>query len=353
MDYLIQKVKGWAKRANGRHFLELVKFLEIELLGKYASTYCYHHPSNVLIELTTRCNLRCQWCNQSDPEWQKQFGHIDFQFEKFDNLVSQLKGSKVLLLYNIGEPLLFKNIYSAIKTARKYIPEIRITTNAMLLDESSATKLAESGLTRLNVSIDSPDAALMERIRTGASMKKIEDNIRTFGEVCDVPIEIWSVIGDVNIDSLSQLPDWAIQFPAIKSLYFQLQNGVEAGDDIGMPPISSREKFEALQKAVGQRCRELGLSTNIESLPYYLDGFHDREAEGICKAPFNQLVAINVNGQLAPCCSYATVDLGNVADKGFKEVWNGKAARAWRKDMLNQKYCSYCSEWCGYRQRVN
>ena len=166
----LKKIGDLYTRAKGRHFLELVKFLEIEIFGRYASTYCYHHPSHVAIELTTRCNLRCKWCNQSDPEWQKLHGHQDFQHELFEKVVADLKGSKVLLLYNIGEPLLFKHLYEAIRIARKYIPEVRITTNAMLLDRDKAICLEQAGLTQLNVSIDSPDADLFERIRTGAEI---------------------------------------------------------------------------------------------------------------------------------------------------------------------------------------
>ena len=350
MASLVTKISSLLHRARGRHFGELLKFIEIEVLGRHASTYCYHHPSHVLIELTTRCNLRCQWCNQSNPDWQKTYGHIDMPFQRFETIVAQFEGSRVLLLYNIGEPLLYKHIYDAIRTARQYIPEVRITTNAMLLDETAAYELSESGLTRLNVSIDSPDPALMEKLRRGSEMGKIEGNLKRFGEVSSIPVHVWSVISDANVESLAELPAWAARFPAIRYLYFQLQNGVETGNALGLPPLSSEARFRRLQQEVGARCRELGLGTNIVSLPWYPHGFHQRQAQGICKAPFTQLVSINVEGELTPCCSFATHGLGNVATDGFGTVWNGEAMRVWRHDMLAQRYCGYCSEWCGYRQ---
>ena len=181
-------------------------------------------------------------------------------------------------------------------------------------------------------------------------MTKIEANLKIFGEVSRIPVQIWTVISDANVDSLFRLPDWASRFPAIRSLYFQLQNGVQTGQDLGLPPLRSEETYRRLQAAVGARCRELGLATNSEAMPFYAEGFHERQARGVCKAPFTQLVAVNVEGQLSPCCSYATHGLGNVADHGFKKVWNGAAMRSWRADMLNERYCSYCSEWCGYRE---
>lgn len=335
-------------RSQNRHFLELVKFAEIEILGRYASTYCYHHPSHVLIELTTRCNLRCKWCNQSNPAWQEKFGNRDMPFHLFEKIIPQLQGSRVILLYNIGEPLLYKNLYDAIHLARQYIPEVRITSNTTLLTEDKAVKLERAGLTRLNISIDSPRPEFMKRIR-GVDLNQVEEKLTMFGEACSIPVETWTVISQANLEDLEHLPAWASKFPAIKSIYFQLQNGVAQGDIIGLPTLNSEKKFRDLQKIVGERCEKLGLKTNIRSLPYYPAGFHQKSAAGICKAPFTQLVAINVHGQLAPCCSYATVGLGDVGRDGFIKVWNGPQMRAWRRNMLKQQYCAYCSEWCGYQ----
>lgn len=347
---IFKSFQNLAYRAKGRHAGELLKFFEIELLGKYASTYCYHHPSHVLIELTTRCNLRCSYCNQSDESWQKTYGHQDMPFELYEKIIPQLAGSKVLLLYNIGEPLLYKHdIYKAIALARQYIPQVRITSNGLLWSAEVAKKLAQAGLTQMNVSIDSPDPDVMQRNR-GADLEKIEENLRIFGQNCTIPVETWSVINAVDAESLERLPAWASQFPAIKSLYFQLQNGVDGSIVEGKSTLIDKPDFLELQTIVAAECKKYGLRSNIASLPFYPEGFHEKQAAGICKAPFTQLISINVGGKLAPCCSYATVDLGNVVEEGFTGVWNGKKMRAWRHDMLTQKYCSYCSEWCGYKQ---
>lgn len=336
-------------RTQKRHFFELVKFLELELLKKHATTFCYHHPSHVLVELTTRCNLRCRWCNQSKPEWRKIHGNRDMPFENFSKIIPQLKGSRKILLYNIGEPLLYKELTEAISLAKKYIPEVAITTNGLLLNADIAVKLENAGLTSLNISIDSPDRDVMKRIR-GVDLEIIADNLIEFGNACNIPVETWTVISQANAGTLKYLPEWAKQIPAIKSMYFQLQNGVEGGKKAGLPPLSSKKQFSSLQREIAGECCRLGLKTNIEALPFYPDGFQKKMARGICKAPFTQLISINVKGELLPCCSFPTYGLGNVVEKGFKTVWNGPDMRKWRKDMLEQKYCSYCSEWCGYKE---
>ena len=342
---MIQFLKGLLSRARGRHPLELLKFLEIELLGRHASTRCFHHPSHALIELTTRCNLRCRWCNQNDPQWQNAWGHQDMPFEVFEKIVSQLRGSRVLLLYNIGEPLLYKRIFDAVRLARRYIPEVRMTSNGLLLTPEIARNLQAAGLTRLNVSIDSPRPEEMAEIR-GADLEKIAANLREFGEACSIPVEIWTVISQGNIESLKELPRWASRFPAVKSLYFQLQKGPVESVESGFRPIEDEGQFRDFQAGIATECERYGLRSNILSLPFYPPGFHQRQAEGICKAPFIQLMAINVRGEMAPCCTYGAHAIGSVADRGFAAVWNGPEMRAWRRDMLEQRYCAYCSEWC-------
>ncbi len=340
---------GLWRRTHTRKFLEIVKYLEIKLLKRHAGTYCYHTPSHVLIELTTRCNLRCKWCNQANPEWQKKYGHKDMPFADFERIIVQLKGANRLLLYNIGEPLLYKRIFDAIKLAKQYIPEVRLTSNGLLLTPDVAKKLQQAGLDMLHISIDSPDPEYMQKIR-GADLRKIEENIRLFGETCDIPIEIWVVISEETLETLKQLPAWASRFKAIKRIRFQLQKGMHSVEITGFNPLESLETYQAFQRHIDRECKQLGLESNIYELPFYPRGYHQRQAKGICQAPFTQLVSISVRGQINPCCTYGTCDLGNVFELGFKGAWNGEQMRAWRNDMLNQRYCEYCSNWCGYKQ---
>lgn len=346
---ILKRVHGLLERARGRHLAELLKFAEIKLLGRHASPYCWYQPSHVLIELTTRCNLRCVWCNQSDPAWQKSYGHQDMPFDMFRRIVAQLKGTRVLLLYNIGEPLLYKRLSDAVRLARPYVPEVRITSNGLLWTAQKARELAAAGLTQVNISIDSPVPALMQRIR-GADLAVIEQTLRDIYTHTDLPVEIWTVLTTDNLESVLDLPVWAKRFSAIRFIRFQLQKGVHSVPKTGLTPLSDTVSFERYRTELARRCREAGIASNIESLPFYGPDFVRREVKGICQAPFNQLVAINVRGEMAPCCTYGTFAVGSVDRDGFQGVYNGPTMIAWRKDMLHQRYCSYCSNWCGFKE---
>ena len=206
--YWKARLKALTMRMENRHPLEILKYIELRLLGRRASTYCLHHPSHVLVELTTKCNLRCRWCNQSKPEWRREYGNLELPFEAVEEIIPKLRGAKVILLYNIGEPLLYGRLFDAIQLAKRHIPHVRITTNAMLLDRDKARELKRAGLTRLHVSVDSPVPSVQETIRRGSKLSTIEKNIAEFA-FTGIPVHIWTVISDANAETLARLPDWA------------------------------------------------------------------------------------------------------------------------------------------------
>jgi MoaA/NifB/PqqE/SkfB family radical SAM enzyme len=336
-------------RLQDRHFLALVKNAEIALLGRRASTYCYNFPSHIKIEVTTHCNLRCVWCNQADPEWLKKQGNRHFDHEAFLKLLPQLRGGRVLILNNIGEPLMYPHLFDAITAARKVVPQVRITTNAVLLNEERSRKLQEAGLTQINVSIDGTDPETFARVR-GTSLTKIEQNLDEFCRLTNIPIHIWAVVSETNIRSLETLPDWATRFSNIEHLRFHLVGGFAYIENAKTPWVSSAEKFERFREKVLSRCEALGLETNLTHMSYYAPGVLKREHKGICQAPFTEQVSINREGSITPCCAMQSLSLEDVLSQGFRKAWNGPNMRRWRRMMLNQDYGPYCEDWCGFKK---
>jgi cyclic pyranopterin phosphate synthase len=84
------------------------------------------------ISVTDRCNLRCNYCMPEEPEW---FPHAEIlRFEETLRIVGVMTGLGVRRL-------------------RLGIEDLSLTTNAVLLEGIAAT-LAEAGLRRINVSLD-------------------------------------------------------------------------------------------------------------------------------------------------------------------------------------------------------
>ena len=352
LNKFVSTARSIQLRLDGRNFLTLVKLLEISILKERASTYCYNFPSHIMLELTSKCNLRCVWCQQSDREWRKQ-NWATMDMEDAKNILPDLKGAKVLLLYDIGEPLLYKGLPDLIREARKYIPQVRITTNGTLLTKKKSIQLEESGLTQLNVSIDSPNPEQFYRVRL-TSLEKISDNLRIFCDQTEIPLQIWSVISTENIDSLKMLPDYARQFENCEMLYFNLVNSFDLTEKAGIDMALTKDVFEDFRNIILKKCKKFGLRTNLEYAGYYPEGFVEKKAEGICNFLTTSSVTVNTKGAIVPCCAYRDLSLESVSEEGgFSRAWNGPQVRAWRRRMFNQEYGNYCQDWCGYSNKGN
>lgn len=111
---------------------------------------------NVRISVTDKCNFRCVYCMPAEGlEWLKRDQILSF--EEIERLSKILIGMGVeQIRLTGGEPLVRRDLPKLVAKLTK-IPGLKglsITTNGVLLKEL-AKPLAEAGLTRINVSLDS------------------------------------------------------------------------------------------------------------------------------------------------------------------------------------------------------
>ena len=108
------------------------------------------------ISVTDRCNLRCIYCMPSEGVRPTRFKEILSYEEiiRIASIASSLGVRKVRITG--GEPLARKNITYLISSLKciKGIDNISLTTNGVLL-EKYADEIAQAGLNRVNVSLDS------------------------------------------------------------------------------------------------------------------------------------------------------------------------------------------------------
>ncbi len=124
------------------------------------------------ISLTDRCNLRCLYCMPEEgvPSLcQKKI----LRLEEIERIVSVAAkcGIKHLRLTG-GEPLVRKGITDLISALKRIpgIESIALTTNGILLPPMAAA-LKEAGLDRVNISLDSLDAAQYHAITRRGNLK--------------------------------------------------------------------------------------------------------------------------------------------------------------------------------------
>lgn len=124
------------------------------------------------LSVTDRCNCRCTYCMPAGGV--PMLGHKDIlSFEELTEVVAacaQLGVHKVRLTG--GEPLVRRGLPELVRMIRAVpgVEELAMTTNATLLAPVAA-ELHHAGLDRLNVSLDTLDAARYAELTRGGSLE--------------------------------------------------------------------------------------------------------------------------------------------------------------------------------------
>jgi len=160
------------------------------------------------ISITDRCNLRCVYC--MPEKGVKLFEHKEIlAYEEITRVVgiaASLGVRKIRLTG--GEPLIRKNISWLIASLKaiKGIEDISLTTNGIIL-EKYAKKLADSGLNRINISLDTLRPERYREITRGGDITSVLKGIDAAEEAGLLPIKIKMVpIRNLNDD---EIPDFA------------------------------------------------------------------------------------------------------------------------------------------------
>lgn len=126
------------------------------------------------ISVTDRCNLRCVYCMPPEGvEWKAHERILSFEeIERFAGIAAQEGISKIRLTG--GEPLVRTGIVDHVRRLREItgIEAIALTTNGTLLARHAAA-LAEAGLKRINVSLDTLDPEVFARITRGGTIADV------------------------------------------------------------------------------------------------------------------------------------------------------------------------------------
>ena len=274
------------------------------------------YPNAIGIEPTNLCNLSCLMCPR--PLMQRKTGLMDFSL--FKKIVDESKG-KTELLYmanGVGEPLIHPNIIEMIEYANKSGIHTMIGTNGTLLTKDLTTRLFNSGLDIIELSIDAATSSTYNKIRGGKNYEQLLKNLRTFSEA--------------NHSRKSAKPFTILQFIMTK---FNVQEA---------------EQFYKKFKGAGF---DLLAFINCHTWAGNIENFSVN-----CKKPLGKFsncrllwsqVAILWNGDVTPC-NYdfdGKSVIGNVNNNSLKEIWNSSKMLRIRNYHFSGNYakvecCKYC-----------
>ena len=165
----------------------------------------FQRPIDYLrISVTDRCNLRCIYCMPTDGI--RLMPHADIL--SYEEIRSIAKAAAELGISKIrvtgGEPLVRSGLPGLIGMLAEInaIDDISLTTNGILLARYAA-ELKAAGLRRVNVSLDTLDAAKFKRICRNGRLQDVLEGIEAARAVGLNPVKInMVVLSGVNDDEL-------------------------------------------------------------------------------------------------------------------------------------------------------
>ncbi|HPL63769.1 MAG: heme b synthase [Syntrophales bacterium] len=279
-------------------------------------------------EVTRSCNLACVHCRASSlhESYPGEYG-TERCLKILDEIAST--GRPVVILTG-GEPLLRKDIFdiAAYGTAKGL--RMALATNGTLVTEEIARRIKESGILRVSISLDGPDAGRHDRFRgvPGAfagAMKGIEA-LKKAG----VEFQVNTTVTRSNLAFMQDMLSLAVRLGAAAWHVFLLVptgRGREmAGEEI------DAEEYEKTLELLRELSGKSPIQIKPTCAPHYLRIAGKAGAASGRKGghPFSAVTRgclggtgfcfISHTGRVQPC-GYLEIDCGSLDRQGFGEIW--------------------------------
>jgi len=167
--------------------------------------------SYLRVSVTDRCDLRCFYCMSEDMTFLPKADLLTL--EELDRLCSAFiaKGVKKLRLTG-GEPLVRRNVMTLVRSLSRHLTsgalgELTLTTNGTQLAKH-AQELADCGVRRINVSLDTLDPKKFREITRWGEIDKVLEGIEA-ARAAGLAVKINAVaLKNLNEDELPDLMRW-------------------------------------------------------------------------------------------------------------------------------------------------
>jgi radical SAM protein with 4Fe4S-binding SPASM domain len=258
------------------------------------------------------------------------------QKDFFRDTINQLSDELLyLVFYFQGEPYLNPSFLEMVRYASSKKIYTATSTNAHYLNDENARLTVESGLDRLIISIDGTTQDVYQQYRKGGRLDKVLEGARN--------VIRWKK------ELKSKTPFVIFQFLVVKPNEHQVKEVKKLGAELGVDAVwfktaqvydyenDPNQLIPSLDKFSRYRKKENGT--------YQFKGSLSNHCWRLWHDP-----VITWNGLVVPCCfdKDARHQLGNLKEHSFKEIWNNKAYKDFRSQIMhgrrNIDICANCSE---------
>jgi len=297
------------------------------------------------VSVTERCNFRCQYCMPEKPfSWVPKENLLNFE-ELFLFVKVAIDEGITKIRITGGEPLLRTDLdkFIAMINNHKSGLDLALTTNGFLLKDAAA-KLKKAGLQRVNISLDSLNPAVAEKMAQKDVLAKVQAGIEEALKVgLSVKINMVPIKG-INADEILDVMEYAkargmsIRFiEYMENTHAKEQLKGLSGDEV-QAMIAQKYHFKAIGR-VGPSPAHL-----FELDDGYIFGIIDPHKHDFCE-DCNR-IRLTAEGMLIPCLYFdEAMSIKEAVSKGdaagaaeiLREVLRNKPEKnKWSDDDQNE-----------------
>lgn len=279
------------------------------------------YPLMASIRITNYCDNRCIYCfNHSN---QTSANYLDYK--DISIVADQLKlGGVSTINITGGDPLCHPDIYAVLKLLVSYGFFLGLSTKR-LLDDANVKQLCECGIKRIQISIDSNDDSINERLIHRQQYYHRQKNSIQYLVARGIEVNVNSVVTAINVDTIvPMLHD--LDSVGVKNLFLTPYLSVsETIDKILMPsPKQIEQLIDNLSQVHLQNILwEFAVPEQDETFSFF-NGEHRMCTGG------RMSIVINHTGDVTVC--ERLVDdprfiVGNIKNSPIIEIWNSEAMK--------------------------
>jgi MoaA/NifB/PqqE/SkfB family radical SAM enzyme len=321
-------------------------------------------PLEAYIEVSAQCNLRCRMCAINvDRRYRPGAGRPTlFAPDLFATLTPMLRTVLRCYLFGLGEPLLNPNLFHYVSACSSAGSQVWFNTNATLIDQGIADRLALAGADAITVSIDGATAATYESIRRGASfdgaiagIRALIEAKRRFGRPS---VDVSFVAMASNFEELPGLIDLCAELGVgsvhVEPLYSQQEEHLEAHYNEENLGVLGADRVDRTLDAAILRSRATGVRLSSRFVAEHVDPDYVRHSLSgqpwwRCSEPWTA-VWITSAGEVR-CCCLNDSSFGSLLEQPFEAIWNGAPFRDFRSSQERGQGPASCAN-CRVNSRV-
>ena len=282
-------------------------------------------------EVTRSCNLSCAHCRAASH-----LGPYPGELSAAEclGLIDDITlVSKPVIILTGGEPLLRPDIFDLAAYGTQKGLRMVMATNGTLVEEATARKMIDSGIQRVSISIDGPDAPSHDAFRRepGAFSGALAGIAAM--KAAGMEFQINTTITAANLHQIKAIHDLALRIGAAAHHIFLLVP-TGRGRDLAGQAITAADYEETLRWFYRESLT-CAIQLKATCAPHYFrimhqnkpkrekpakkEGGHFAESTRGCLGGISFCFISHV-GQVQPC-GYLELDCGNIRKQNFGEIW--------------------------------